>query len=451
MNEIMRNGQEITEVYPLNQAARMAQLEPRDLLFAGTHGKIQIMAGVPPGYKLCLLKMSKHFDTPLKFGIPRATTCPNLLLLNEDHCQDLEITGKALVRNAPFGYFMDKFHRLIAVRRPSECDESLPVSEIGNGNYFDPRQQWTDWYVYKFDSGLEMEVSLESVWIAKTELDKFPFLTPINPVDCGEKRELSTLSSINKSANPFPNHNPRFENGKIVLQKIEPVNNFFPTEEIFGKKLVRLDKLLGLDDDEPGNIGGDYMSSMLQRLNEVAYECWNLILKKTKYIQHTENKELPLNEKYKLPFWKNEDIVKKLMDKEKDVGFKQRIAEAATSIIRPEYAEKGCPLEEIDELDPQYLEKLEYLSKTLDHWQSKKLEVLNKSALNFWRFSGVFKEDISTYPDALKIYDSLVNSGFSESLAILAVDIIKPDFAKKEPTYSKPGLKILIDRRKQQF
>ena len=75
----------------------------------------------------------------------------------------------------------------------------------------------------------------------------------------------------------------------------------------------------------------------------------------------------------------------------------------------------------------------------------------NETVLNFWRFSGVFKEDISTYPEELKIYDSLINNGFSESLAILAINIIKPDFAKKEPVYSKPGLKILIDRRKQKF
>ncbi len=448
----MQNSQEqITEAYPLNQAAKIAQLEPRDLLFAGTHGKIQIMAGVPAGYKLCLLKMSKHFNTPLIFGIPRATTCPNLLLLNENHCQDLEITGKALVRNAPFGYSMDRFHRLIAVRRPSECDESLPVSEIGNGNYLDPRQQWTDWYVYKFDSGLEMEVSSESVWIAKSELDKFPSFVTINPIDIGEMHVSNTISSINKPTNPFPNHIPKFENGKIVLQKIESVNNFFPTEKILGKEWIRIDKLLGLDEDESGNIGGDYISSMLKRLNDVAFDSWSLILKKGQSNKPTENKNPPLNEKYKIPFWKNEDIVKKLMDKEKDVGFKQRTAEAAASIIRPEYAEKGCPLEKIDELDPQYLEKLEYLFKTSCHWESKKLKVLNETVLNFWRFSGVFKEDISTYPEELKIYDSLINNGFSESLAILAINIIKPDFAKKEPVYSKPGLKTLIDRRKQKF
>lgn len=407
----------LIEFYSLSKAAKIAKCEQSDLLYAGTHGKIKILVGVPPGYELLLEKKSDFFNlAPRIFGVPHKWCCPKLLVLSKNHCHDLEITGAALLGNAPYGYSINHVHQLTGLKLPCESDESLSISEIGKHNIFDPRQKWTHWYIHKVGSDAELEVSLAHLWIAKTEIDKF--LGPIqdNPCNGAEDYKSDPFYVSRGDLNPFsPANISKFIiNGERPLPKL----SFY---EKLKKEKRDFYKIYGYIRPRPNNVKEIYRSDMLMSMNQAAFEFWGC----------SQRNKNPGSAKYKLPCWNNEEIVDHFMKLELDIPFNKKLAEAAATIIRPKYAAKGRHSESLDEFEEDYLLSLKKLETEKNYHRSDKLKYLNQIAEDFWCHSGVFEEDNATYPDEEDLFELLNEVGFSKNLASKAIFLIRPEFAKK--------------------
>lgn len=431
----MNSNQEKTpdlliEFYSLSKAAKIAKCEQSDLLYAGAHGKIKILVGVPPGYELLLEKKSDFFNLyPRIFGVPHKWCWPKLLVLSKNHCHDLEITGAALLGNARYGYTINQVHQLTGLILPFESDESLSISEMGKHDIFDPRQKWTHWCIHKVGSDAELDVSLAHLWIAKTEIDKF--LGPVQDNPCNEVEDYKSdpFYVSRGDLNPFsPANISKFiKNGESPLPKL----SFF---EKLKKEKRDSYKIYGCIRPRPNNVKEIYQSDMLMSMNQAAFEFWGC----------SQRNKKPESEKYKLPCWNNKEIIDHFMKLELDIPFNKKLAEAAATLIRPEYAAKGRHSESLDEFEEDYLRSLKKLEIEKNYHRSDKLKYLNRIAEDFWCHSGVFEEDNATYPDEEDLFELLKEVGFSKNLAHNAITLIRPEFAKQrllsEKRYTKSNI-----------
>lgn len=412
----------LIEFYSLSNAAKIANCEQSDLLYAGTHGRLKILVGVPPGYELLLEEKSDFFNlAPQELGIPHQWCCPKLLVLSKNHCHDLEISGAALLGNARYGYSINHSHQLTGIKLPWESDERLTISKICNGD-FDERQIWSHWYIHKVGSDAELEVSLANLWIAKTQVDKFLGSIQDNPCDEKDEYKSDPFYIKRRDRNPFsPSNVSKFiQNGEKPPPDIDLYDYSI-------KELIKHYKIHGRSHRRrPNNVAEIYQSDMLGRMNQAAFYFWGCSQKNKKTESEEYKKEY--KKEYKLPCWNNEEIVNHFMNLELDIPFNKKLANAATTIIRPEYASKGRHPEALDELDEVYLQNLEKLK---NYHKSNNLKYLNQIALDFWCHPGVFEKDSATYPDERVLLQLLLAKGFSESLAIMAIFLIRPNFAKK--------------------
>ena len=154
-------------IYPLNEAATIANCQPGEILSAGARGEITLLVGVPDGCVLRLVKMST--DGEKIIGMPATMRVPNLLALREKDCFQLQLNGKVLASDFPIGFSLnintDEVRRL----HPSDCDADLARVGAIETNWRDPRRRWSGWCIQGENSPQPLEVVQERTMVLSDE------------------------------------------------------------------------------------------------------------------------------------------------------------------------------------------------------------------------------------------------------------------------------------------
>ena len=278
------------QLYSLNDAAKELGFKPEEILDAALNKKVELLVSVPSGYKVCLstgeTDMPDYYVDPLR-------PVPNLLVLELSHCSSLKSENKkAQVSNVFKGYSGTPNKAQLSELLPQSyripitqifSSESLPQSYRIPVTQIRPgRKSFNPWIVWHI-SKHGSEESLEVTW---------------------ENVQIA----------------------KIEIDRIlRIINHVFA---LTPERISAAYEIIGLNENIAKYLEMDWVSIQLLQMIETARELWG------------SEKVIP-EDKSTHP--KSSEIENHLIEK---YQFTQGVAKKAASILRPEFAEMGRPLDE---------------------------------------------------------------------------------------------------------